>query len=290
MSELHKHIAIPKDLEVGDRRSFESKLNEFTLAGARKMHVVFDFDRTLTVKRPGSLDEVTTWHILCQHLPEEGKKRYKLLFDKYRSLEIANIMTREDAIEWWSSILSLFVEYDINFTNVEKDFLYKATIRPGVEELFRFCSDNAIPTIILSAGISDVIEIWCKKYGISPSLIISTRLVLDENNICKGWEKETLVHALNKSEANHLELDSIRNKRPNAIVIGDSLSDAAMAIGDDNVIRVRVVDPRPDEIVDELERDKTFEVFDTIIRTGRLDPLMGIIKRVYYGTNNSIDV
>ncbi len=46
-------------LVVGDLAIFQKKIAEFIKVGANGLHVVFDFDRTLTVKNPGSDDEVT---------------------------------------------------------------------------------------------------------------------------------------------------------------------------------------------------------------------------------------
>lgn len=265
---------------VANRKSIEAKIADFALAGASRIHVVLDFDRTLTIKKPGAQDEVTTWHILCKHLPASGRLYYQRLFDKYRALELSGDMTQKDATDWWSSILNLFVEHRINLTEVEEDFLDKANIRPGVAELFKFCADNNIPTVILSAGIRDVIDIWCRKYDIKPSLVISTALVLDDNNRITGWEKNTLIHVLNKSEVNHPELLTIRSQRPNALLVGDSLDDAHMAHGEENVIRVRILDPRPDEIDNSQEQNKTLKKFDALIMSGTLNPLHNSIKLI----------
>ena len=56
---------------------------------------------------------------------------------------------------------------------VEQDFLSKASIRPGTKELFDLCAEHGIPTIILSAGIKDVIELWAEAYQIKPSVILA---------------------------------------------------------------------------------------------------------------------
>lgn len=280
MTPLLERLVIPDGLSVASTSTFKTKLAGHRSVGASNLHMVFDFDRTLTVKKPGTDDEVTTWHILREHLPEEGQLQYQELFEKYRALEIAGTLTQEDAITWWSSILNLFVQYNVDLTAVEEDFLAKANIRPGVAELFKLCSDNKIPTIILSAGIRDVIEIWCRKYRIEPSLVISTGLILDKTNRIVGWGKETLVHALNKSEATHPELLAIRKSRPKALLVGDSLDDAAMAAGERDVIRIRLLDPRADDLVNEQEQKRTFERFDALIKSGSLLPACELVEAI----------
>jgi len=278
MTEIHEQLVIPDELIVANSTNFEEKLAEFAAVGAAGLHAIFDFDRTLTVKKPGSQDEVTTWHILREHLPEGGQVEYQKLFEKYRALEISGEMSQDDAVEWWSSILNLFVEYEIDLSAVEETFLDRASIRPGTAELFQLFADSGIPTIILSAGIREVIDIWCRKYGIKPSLVLSTALTLDSENKISGWQRDTLIHVLNKSESTHPELSAIRARRPKALLVGDSLDDASMAAGEKDVIRVRILDPRADETATEQEERKTFEKFDALIRTGSLRPLEKLVE------------
>lgn len=277
---LHETLVIPAGLVIGDLSTLEEKIVDFKQAGADGIHVVLDFDRTLTVKRPGSDDEVTTWHILGEHLPPEGKEEYTDLFQKYRGVELRGELTTEAAIDWWSASLELYIKYGVNLIEVEKDFLNKASIRPGVAGLFRLCAKRNIPTIILSAGIRDVIEIWCRRYKIEPSLIISTALTLDATGKMTGWQKDTLVHVLNKSETTHSELANIRAQRPKTFLIGDSLDDVTMASGGSDVIRVRVLDPRTDEATSEQEVQRTLERFDALIQLGSLRPFRELVELV----------
>jgi HAD superfamily hydrolase (TIGR01544 family) len=278
MSEMRKQLVIPEGLIVADPVNFKEKLADFVVAGAAGVHAVFDFDRTLTVKRPGSQDEVTTWHILRGHLPEDGQAEYQELFEKYRALEISGEMSQSDAVEWWSSTLNLFVEHEIDLSAVEETFLDRASIRPGTAELFQLFADSGIPTVILSAGIREIIDIWCRKYDIKPSLVLSTALTLDGENKISGWQENTLVHVLNKSESTHPELSAIRARRPKALLVGDSLDDASMAAGKKDVVRIRILDPRVDEATTEQEERKTFEKFDALIRTGSLRPLEELVE------------
>jgi HAD superfamily hydrolase (TIGR01544 family) len=288
MFELHKTTVIPQSLIVGDFAALEAKIANFVRVGAQGMHVIFDFDRTLTVKKPGSDDEVTTWHILGEHLPPEGKVEYKNLFQKYRGVELRGELTTQTAIDWWSASFELYIKYNINLADVEDDFLNKASIRPGVAELFELCAKHGIPTVILSAGIRDVIEIWCRRYKIEPSLIISTALRLDPTSRITGWREDTLVHVLNKSEATHAELIRIRSERPKTFLIGDSLDDATMASGDRDVIRIRVLDPRTDEVTSEQEIQKTLESFDALTQSGSLRPLLELVELIS-STSQSVE-
>jgi len=281
MTTSQEYERMPEGLTFLPDGALQAKLAEFALAGPDKLHFVFDFDRTLTVAHLGTAEDITSWHILREHLPEAGKQVYQQLFEKYRALEIAGSMTETDAAVWWTSTLDLFVEYRLDLKAVEQDFLDRASIRSGATELFQLCQTHNIPTVIMSAGIRDVIDIWDKLYMINPSLVISTALELDAEGRIVGWHRDTLVHALNKAETSHPELSAIRGERPMAILVGDGMNDVDMASGDANVLRVRIFDPRPNEVVDiALERAKTFAKFDAMIENGSMVPLLELTRTI----------
>lgn len=277
-------FVLPEGLVCGDPRTALSKINNFRKNGAERLQVIFDFDRTLTVARPDSKDDITTWNILAKHLPEEGQRRHLEIFSQMRPKELAGTLTPDDAAAAWAAMLDMFTEYLINLNEVEHDFLAKATIRPGAKEIFDFCAMYNIPTIILSAGIKNVIDIWARAYGINPSIVLSTVLQTDAQGRMRGWDKDTLVHVLNKNEVTHPELASIQKQRRHAIVIGDSINDADMASGD-AAFRIRIHDSRPDDAdKTDIVRLQTFRHFDAIIEIGSLMPIRELIESIVTDT------
>lgn len=213
-----------------------------------------------------------------EHLPVDARQQYQQYFTKYRALEVAGEMTTDHAVEWWSAILDLFVSNNVSLADVEETFLDKANIRPGVKRVFDLFGRLEIPSTILSAGIRDVIDIWSARYGINPTLTLSTKLLVGSSGIVAGWDRSSLVHVLNKHETGHPELTAIKQARPNILVIGDSLDDASMATGDDNVIRIRILDRRDDDPDLVSEKVRTFERFDALITSGSFDPIASLIK------------
>jgi hypothetical protein len=84
---------------------------------------------------------------------------------------------------------------------------------------------------------------------------------------------------LNKHEIGHPELTKIKQDRPNVLVIGDSLSDANMATGTDNVFRIRIYDPRPDEARNSAGvRTQTLELFDVLLQGRTLTPVCELVR------------
>jgi len=281
---MSDYALIPEGLIYGNGAELEQKLRSFIGAGASSLHLVCDFDRTLTVRKPGSEGDVTTWSILAEHLPIGAQQEHAALYDKYRALETTETMTSDDAVDWWTSILKLFVKHKININKIEADFLERASVRLGTKELFQACGKQNVPTVIMSAGIRDVIDVWGRAYDIQPTLTISTALILDKEGTIIGWDEQTLVHTLNKHEADHPKLESIRQSRPKAIIVGDGMSDADMAIGAEDVLRIRIYDPRADEAKDLTKmRSETLERFDAIIESGSLDPLQSIVQLIIDG-------
>jgi hypothetical protein len=203
MTKLNPKVSFPADLLRGNEPAAAEKIADFIGAGAEKLHMVLDFDRTLTVGRAGKKGDVTTWNIMMEHLPAAGKKTYRQLFDYYRELEIQGEMNKDHAVEWWSRVLDLYVRYKIDMSAVERDFLAHANVRAGTTELFALCERYQIPTVVLSAGIKQVIDIWSRTYGVHPGVVLSTSLILDSANTVSGWDRLSLVLVLYKYELDH---------------------------------------------------------------------------------------
>lgn len=258
------------------RKNILRKLKFFTGSERDKLHLLLDFDRTLTKSKNELGENVTTWEILRVHLPQEAQKEYQQFYKKYRRLETENKMAVSDAIIWWERILNLFQENELKWLDIAKDVEERMPIRLCTKELFKICEKKNIPTIIISAGIKDIIKLWCQRFEIDPTLILSTNLMFSSGGYMNGWDKDSLIHVLNKKEKGHKEVEKIKSKRPNSILIGDSLDDASMIEGEENVLRIAVYDPRKD---DKIKKVKEFtERFNLVIKDKTLCPIVEILN------------
>lgn len=267
---------ILQDFIYRDEARVLKKMELIAKEGAEKLHFLLDFDRTLTPSDNRSGHDATTWGILESHLPEDGIEEIKKLYEKYRPLEIQNKMTAQQATEWWEGSLEVCKNSGTKWSDIAKDVDTKMPIRPYAREFFSVCEKRGIPAIIISAGIRDIIELWFQKFDIRPAGLLSTNLFFDENGLISGWEKDSLVHTLNKNEVAHKELGGMRKSRPNIILMGDSLDDASMASGEDNVLRIIIDDPRKGEVRNGSFYDSVFQKFDLAIKGESLEPLMRI--------------
>lgn len=269
---------IPQGFLYKEASLVEAKIIGFKKAGANQLQLVLDFDRTLTEK---SDENSTSWQLMRNHLPPEGKVEAQKVFDHYRSLEIAGTLTAEDATVWWTTSMAIVAKYRLDMSVVEREFLSYSTIRPGTKELFALCAKHNIPTIIMSAGIKDIIDMWCKAYDIHPTIILSTELTIDTNNRVTGWNDASVVHMFNKHELGHPELSKIRAERSHTILAGDSIHDFNMTEGTDTVFRVRIVDSLDDKEAERIATTEgTFKVFDVIIDNGTLNPIYRLLQSI----------
>jgi len=268
----------PLDLEeffyLENKEKTTKKLCSFINSGKNKIHLLLDFDRTLTKGRDRSGKDLTVWGVLKALLPPGAQLEYDQLYEKYRVLEIENRLSTVAAIQWWKSILNLYKENKIKLSEIKKA-ANQIQIRPYSKKLFEICKKKNIPIIIISAGIKNVIELFDKKAKINPTLLLSTELTFSSKGYVNGWKKSSLIHVLNKKEKGHHEIKNIKFSRPNTILLGDSLDDVSMVNGENN-LKIAVYDPRKDSKNEKLK--EFIEKFDLIIKGETLYPVIKILN------------
>lgn len=258
-----------------DKSKISKKLSSFISGGKSKLHLVLDFDRTMTTSRNELSENVSTWELLRKHLSVESQKEYQRFYNLYRQKEVKNRLTRADAVTWWESILTLFKKENLKWSIIKSTIRKEMPARQHVRELFDACRKKNIPTIVISAGIKDVINIWCEKHEIKPTKTLSTKLLFSTDGQIKGWDKKSLIHVLNKKERGHSEVTKIRLSRPHTILVGDSIDDTHIVAGEENVLRIMVHDPRKDDSKKSI--NKFLQYFDLIITNGNLLPVAKLV-------------
>lgn len=82
-----------KNFYCEDKGKVIKKIVSFLNSGSEKIHLVLDFDMTLT-----ATEKFNTWEIFATHLSAKGRIEYKKAYDKYRPLEVRNKMRLSDAL------------------------------------------------------------------------------------------------------------------------------------------------------------------------------------------------
>ncbi|HSX17558.1 MAG TPA: HAD-IB family phosphatase [Patescibacteria group bacterium] len=265
----------PDGFTINEPAKVLTKLQRFAQAGAGHTYFLFDFDRTLTTSKHTG-DNTTTWEIMHGLLPLEGQKTNNAIRDKYLSLESAGLLSSEDSHRWLSSQLDLHKMHGTSAQNIKR--AAKAVrLRDGSREVFDACSEAHIPTVILSAGIRDIIELIMAEHSIHPSELLSVKLQFASNGRIIGWDKDSTVLANNKRETVKQQLSHITAARPYVVLIGDTTDDARMVDGDDTVLRVRVWDPQEGERSDAYLKQSFKAGYDMVVDED-LSPLAPLIS------------
>ncbi len=264
-----------------DKKGFLEKVARMKVGGTKSLHIISDFDLTLTRADVNGKRAVTTWEV-CQLGEEYIKERERqkaiylpIEYDSSIPFEIKNEKMRE----WWKLHLGALIKYGLTKEMIDGGTLHASiTPRQKLDELFSTTNSLGIPFVILSAGLGDVIyEFFSLRKMSYPNMhIISNFFTFDNNGKPTGFQDD-IVHACNKSEA-HLRgsgyLKDIESRR-NVILLGDSPGDAEMVQGVDheNVIKVAFLNGKNDKL------DAYKELFDVIItEDGGVDFVLDLLK------------
>ena len=225
-------------IHISNQGELKSKIKRLRESGMEKLHIITDFDRTITTRNNDGTITTTSWAIFAQVLPESYVVERKELFEHYRPIEIdtsLDIETRARHMEeWWKKHLDLLIKYKLS-KDIVSQVAHKAniTIRDGVAKFFEFTNKHKIPVLIFSAGIGDVVHVVLQKYIESHNAhIIANHFLYNSKDEVSGFQKE-IIHTLNKNEyiiRNESYHQTIQ-ERKNCILFGDTLEDASMSDG-----------------------------------------------------------
>ena len=244
----------------------QAKIQAIRSAGVDQLHVICDFDRTLTTFTKGgsSFSPVRRLGLLT----EEYAEKAMALFYHYHPLELDPLIPHEEKSgimhEWWEAQFHLMIQEGFKKEHLElmkgQDMIQ---LRPGVVEFMKEVSEMGVPMLVLSAGFGDMIEIVLEEAGVyTPNVhVVANFMEYAESGAAIGYAPP-IIHGLNKCEQ---ELGPYRDEvalRPNVLLVGDMLGDANMADGlpHDTVLKIGYFNSMDDET-----RPHYFEAFDVVI-------------------------
>jgi len=258
-----------------NKEKFEELKKEFKKDGVEKLHVLADFDRTLTYalvngkKIPSLISVLRDEKYLTPDYPEKANA----LYEKYHSIETDLSIPLEEKKkameEWWTIHFELLIKSNLNKKDIEKAVeSNNIVLRDGMVEFLNTLKNNNIPLVVLSSsGLGkEAIELCLekKRLFLENIHIISNSFEWDESGKAISV-KEPIIHTLNKDETaikNFPEIFEKVKERKNIILLGDSIFDIDMASGFDckNLIKIGFLN---EEIEDNLESYK--KAFDVLV-------------------------
>ena len=265
-----------ENLIVVDKAGLEKKKRKIREEGAGRLHVISDFDKTLTKAFVNGEKVLSLISYLRngKYLTSDYAEKAHRLFSKYHPIEISSDVSDEEKIEkmeeWWRAHFELLVESGLDRETIKKateemtrdeDILF----RKGSLEFIDFLYEKNVPMMIISSSIGDMIEGLLRLQGrlYDNVHIIANTLKFDKNGKFAGI-KDKIIHSMNKKEIllRGLPVYSIVEKRKNVLLLGDSIGDLGMVEGFpyDNIIKIGFLN---EEIEARLEEYK--KKFDVVI-------------------------
>lgn len=251
-----------KNIIITNKEELERIKRKISQAGSNILHVITDFDRTLTKNFVDGKEVPSVISILRDgnYLTKNYSAKAHALFDKYHPIEInLNISFEEKKKamhEWWASHYQLLMESGLNKKDIEAVVnSNKIKLREGVLEFIDLLHEHNIPLVIMSSsglGIGSISMFFEKQGKLYKNIhIISNDFEWDgDGNMIKI--KEPIIHSMNKDETsvkNFPKIFKVTKNRKNILLLGDTLEDVNMIAGFDydNIIKIGFLNKKIEE-------------------------------------------
>jgi len=255
-----------------------SKRPIYSFVRPENLLVITDFDATLTT---GDSEQC---HDLCgfsRHMSKEFRDEFSPLLDWQSNAAI-------DGVEWWDKAHELMVTHGMPPRPIIPRLVREAKMvpRPGSLELLKRLEQLNIPVLIVSAGLSDVIEEYLRQYGaLSENITVcSNRLNYSADSAPKSVSPEPPITSFTKTYAysSASTFFAQHTSRRSVICLGDSITDidAAKNVPYERCLNVGFLNDRPSGI-------KHAETFDAVVlgNDGSLLPVADLIEEIAPQTN-----
>lgn len=259
-----------ENIIIVDKQKFEKILSNIKKDWYTKLHILSDFDKTLTKefidweKRPSLISILRRQNILWE---EYSKKAYEL-FDYYNPIEISPIIDivekKKQMTIWWEKHLDLLIQSWLKRQDVDKAINSGIIrFREWVTSFLNLMNKENVPVVIISANAlwSDSNYLFLEQnwVNISNIKIISNSFIWDENWI-SIWYNKPVIHVFNKDETVLKDFPQIYEEiksRKNVILLWDSLWDPGMIewFDYDNLLKIWFLNDNIDELLEEYKKN-----------------------------------
>jgi len=238
---------------VADTKNFEELKSIFKKEGLDKIHVLADFDRTLTKAFVNGKSVASLISVLRDenYLTPDYPEKAKALYEKYHAIEKDPSCPIEEKKthmkNWWTEHFELLIKSGLTKKDIEKAMeSTNLSLREGAEEFLEILKNSKMPLVVLSSSGLGVesIGLFLEKRGLffENIYIISNSFEWDNNGTAVSV-KQPIIHGMNKNETSVKRFPAIFEQvknRKNILLLGDSLNDAEMAEGFDyrNILKI----------------------------------------------------
>jgi 5'-nucleotidase len=283
------NIIIPNPEELNKKKE------AFKKSGRESIHILSDFDRTLTKAFSNGKKTPSIISILRNpeknYLSKEYIEKAHELYNKYHPIEISTSIPLEEKkakmLEWWSLHYKLLIECGLTREIINKAILEaineKILVpRKNIREFLEILADKEIPLIIMSSsGLGNAVHEFLDSWHAMPSnaSFAGNMLLFDKNNKFIGIKDNKIIHIFNKHEIELKNTDLYEKikDRKNIILIGDSLGDLGMIEGSNykNIIKIAFYNDNEENLED---FKKNFDII--IMDDGSFEPINQLMREI----------
>ena len=142
---------------IQDSEKLKKIKEAFAKEGSKSLHIISDFDRTLTYSSINGQRRSSLMAVLRSgdYLTSDYAKKSQALFDKYHPIEIdpnVTLVEKKKAMqEWWQTHFDLLIESKLNKNDLRKIVASREIkFRGGALEFFNSLHSNKIPLIVFT--------------------------------------------------------------------------------------------------------------------------------------------
>ena len=228
-------------MNILDLNKSQKKIETFIEDGKSKIHILTDFDKTLTKGRLSKNTSVIAKIRESAHVPELMKEGLYKNFNRFHPFEndpdLSNAAKSKYMVEWYKATDQVFMSHKLS-KQMLADVVEHSDLdfRDDIQDLFAICKEHKIPIVIISAGLGDLIQLYLEKYNmLSPNVhIVSNFFIYNEQGDVID-RTLPVIHPMNKYESliNESKFFSKIKDRTNVIQMGDHVGDYQMVSGFD---------------------------------------------------------
>ncbi|MFA5061852.1 MAG: haloacid dehalogenase-like hydrolase [Patescibacteria group bacterium] len=278
------------EIEIPDKEKLEKTITKIKTDGPENLHILTDFDRTLTHAFVNGKLLPAMIAILFDegYLAPDYSAKAQELYSHYYPIEIDPKIPKAEKkaamAQWWRKVFKLLFDYGLTKDHVEQVVKSgKLKFRAGVLEFVQTLHEAQVPIVIMSSsGLGgDAIKTYLEqeKHLYNNIHIIGNEFIWDEQGKAVGVQ-EPIIHGMNKDETaiqNFPVFQTIKNRK-NVILIGDSQNDVGMVEGFDykNLIKIGFLNTKVDEHLPAYK-----EIYDLIIlNDGTFAEVNNLLKQI----------
>lgn len=230
-------------IEITNPEKLRETIEEMKKDGAEKLHVLTDFDRTLTTAKVDGKSMPSLISILRDgnYLTPDYAAKAHALYNHYapieKDLSLPKAERKKAMDEWWRTHFQLLVKSGLTKSEVNRAIDFgKIKFRDGVLQFLEILHKNNVPVVIMSSSAlgGEAITRYLQKenYYFDNINVISNSFIWDKQENAIGVQ-EPVITSMSKDETmiQNFPIFAKVENRPNVILLGDSEGDVGMVEG-----------------------------------------------------------